>query len=299
MNLAVPPPLGWPCLAFSWLPCGWAIPSWTPSWPGRQSRGRFWEYWQLWRGAGLRLDPILLYGLAAVWLFRYAYPNLPQAGVVLVIAVVAGLAYSLRFEPHAQPFMRWALTRGGAAWLGFCPGFLLLLYHGIASRPRAVEVVLLTVGISVIGDTLAYLVGSRFGRHPFFARISPRKTWEGALAAIIVPTVAVGLLLPLALPKVGHPWAFAIGFLAALAAVAGDLVESQLKRELGVKDSGPTVTRAWRCARSDGQSDLRGGGRILALGGDTRALTSPTPGRPIREGHSWDHIGGSIRCQRG
>jgi len=124
------------------------------------------------------------------------------------------------------------------AWLGFCPGFLLLLYHGIASRPRAVEVVLLTVGISVMGDTLAYLVGSRFGRHPFFARISPRKTWEGALAAIIAPTVAVGLLLPLALPKVGHPWAFGIGFLAAVAAVAGDLVESQLKRELRVKDSG-------------------------------------------------------------
>ncbi len=197
-----------------------------------------WEYWQLWRGAGLRIDPILLYGLAAVWLFRYAYPNVPQAGVVLVIAVVAGLAYSVRFEPQDQPFLRWALALGGAAWLGFCPGFLLLLYHGIADRPRAVEVVLLTVGISVIGDTLAYLVGSRFGRHPFFAKISPRKTWEGALAAVIAPTVAVGLLLPLALPRLDHLLAFGIGFLAALAAVAGDLVESQLKRELGVKDSG-------------------------------------------------------------
>jgi phosphatidate cytidylyltransferase len=101
-----------------------------------------------------------------------------------------------------------------------------------------VEVVLLTVGVSVIGDTLAYLVGSRFGRHPFFPKISPRKTWEGAVAALIAPTVTVGLLLPLALPRVGHPLAFGIGFLAALAAVIGDLVESQLKREVGVKDSG-------------------------------------------------------------
>jgi len=200
-----------------------------------------WEYWQLWRGSGLRVDPILLVGLAALWLFRYAYPNLPQVGVVLVIAVLGGLALSLRFDPQTKPFLRWGLAVGGAAWLGFCPGFLLLLYHGIANRPRAVEVVLLTVGVSVIGDTLAYLVGSRFGRHPFFARISPRKTWEGAIAALVAPTVAVGLLLPLALPRVGLPLAFGIGFLASLAAIVGDLVESQLKREVGVKDSGRLV----------------------------------------------------------
>jgi phosphatidate cytidylyltransferase len=197
-----------------------------------------WEYWQLWRGAGLPIDPILLFGLAALWLFRYAYPQLPEAGVILTIAVLGGLALSLRSDPQSQPFRCWTLAVGGAAWLGFCPGFLLLLYHGIASRPRAVEVVLLTVGVSVIGDTLAYLVGSRFGRHPFFPKISPRKTWEGAVAALIAPTVTVGLLLPLALPRVGHPLAFGIGFLAALAAVVGDLVESQLKREVGVKDSG-------------------------------------------------------------
>ncbi|MGH7641760.1 MAG: phosphatidate cytidylyltransferase [Candidatus Dormibacteria bacterium] len=197
-----------------------------------------WEYWQLWRGAGIGVDPILLFGLAAFWLFRYAYPDLPQAELFLLIAVLVGLALSLRFAPQSRPFQSWALAVGGAAWLGFCPGFLLLLYHGIASRPRAAEVILLTVGISVVGDTLAYLVGSRFGTHPFFARISPRKTWEGALAALVAPTLVVGLLLPLALPRIGTPAAFLVGFLAALAAIAGDLVESQLKREVGVKDSG-------------------------------------------------------------
>ncbi len=199
------------------------------------------EYWQLWRRAGIQVDPILLGGLTAVWLFRYAYPELPELGVVLLVAVVGGLAISLRAAPAEKPFLCWALAVGGAAWLGFCPGFLLLLYHGIANRPRAVEVLLLTVGVSVIGDTLAYLVGSRFGRHPFFARISPMKTWEGAIAALIAPTLAVGFLLPLALPWVGHEAAFGIGFLAALAAIAGDLVESQLKREVGVKDSGKLV----------------------------------------------------------
>ncbi|MGH7667359.1 MAG: phosphatidate cytidylyltransferase [Candidatus Dormibacteria bacterium] len=199
------------------------------------------EYWQLWRTKGWRLDPILLVGLAAFWLFRYAYPQLPDAGVVLILGVLAGLALSLRFDPREQPFLRWSLALAGAAWLGFCPGFLLLLYHGIASRPRALEVLLLTVGVSVIGDTLAYLVGSKFGRHPFVPRISPSKTWEGAVAALVGPTLALGLLLPLVLPVVPTPTAFLIGFVAALAAVVGDLVESQLKREVGVKDSGRLI----------------------------------------------------------
>jgi phosphatidate cytidylyltransferase len=197
-----------------------------------------WEYWQIWREAGVRVDPLLLVGLAAAWLFRYAYPHVPNGEAILAVGVLGGLLLSLRYAPEARPFMGWALALGGAAWLGFCPGFLLLLYHGIASRPRAIEVVLLTVGVSVVGDTLAYLVGSTWGRHPFMPRISPRKTWEGAVAALVAPTVMVGLLLPLALPRVGHPAAFGIGFLAALAAVVGDLVESQLKREAGVKDSG-------------------------------------------------------------
>lgn len=196
------------------------------------------EYWRLWRGAGIQVDMVVLFGLAGVWLFRYAYPQLPESGAVLALAALAGLALSLRFAPESKPFVRWALALGGAAWLGFCPGFLLLLYHGIANRPRAVEVLLLTVGVSVVGDSLAYLVGSRFGRHPFFPRISPSKTWEGAVAALVAPTLLVGLLLPLALPKVGDPLAFLIGLLASVAAVIGDLVESQLKREVGVKDSG-------------------------------------------------------------
>ncbi|MGB6771257.1 MAG: phosphatidate cytidylyltransferase, partial [Candidatus Dormiibacterota bacterium] len=92
------------------------------------------EYWKLWRGAGIQVDLVVLFGLAAVWLFRYSYGQLPEAGTILAVAVLAGLAISLRFAPESKPFLRWALALGGAAWLGFCPGFLLLLYHGIANR---------------------------------------------------------------------------------------------------------------------------------------------------------------------
>ncbi|MGH7697744.1 MAG: phosphatidate cytidylyltransferase [Candidatus Dormibacteria bacterium] len=196
------------------------------------------EYWRLWQGAALTPEPVLLGGLTAFWLFRYAYPGVGQAPTVVIIAVLAGLALGLRHSVAERPFQRWALAVAGALWLGYCPGFLLLLYHHVGTRPRAVELLLLTVGIAVVGDTLAYLVGSRLGRHPFLPRISPSKTWEGAVAAVVGPTVMVGLLLPLVLPRAGLALAFGLGATAGLAVVVGDLVESQLKRELGVKDSG-------------------------------------------------------------
>ncbi|MGH7759228.1 MAG: phosphatidate cytidylyltransferase [Candidatus Dormibacteria bacterium] len=199
-----------------------------------------WEYRRLWQGAGLSLDLLLLGGLTAFWLFRYAYPQVPQlAGPTA--AVLAGLALGLRRDPKDQPWRCWAVAVGGAAWLGLCPSYLLLLYHSLPGGWTPVAVLLLTVGVGVIGDSLAYLVGSRFGRHPFMRRISPSKTWEGAVAAVVAPTIAMGLLLPLALPGLSRGWAFGIGLAAAVAAVLGDLVESQLKRGLGVKDSGGLI----------------------------------------------------------
>ncbi len=197
-----------------------------------------WEFRQLWRQAGVWIDPWVLYGLSAAWLFRYAYPEVPQASVMLLGGVLLGLLLALRQSARNRPFQGFALALAGAAWLGYCPGFLLLLYHRAGGRSQAVELLLLTVGVAVVGDTLAYLVGSRLGRHPMVPSISPRKTWEGAVAALLAPTLLLGLLLPLVLPRLGSGDAFAIGFAAALAAVVGDLVESQLKRGLGVKDAG-------------------------------------------------------------
>jgi len=88
------------------------------------------------------------------------------------------------------------------------------------------------------GDICAYLVGRPFGRTPFFARISPRKTWEGALAGLAGSVLAAGAF--------GH-WFFkttdlkTIMLIAAWIAVAGqvgDLVESAIKRGANQKDSG-------------------------------------------------------------
>lgn len=86
-------------------------------------------------------------------------------------------------------------------------------------------------------DTGAYLSGMAMGKHPFYPRISPKKTWEGTIG---------GFILTLILSAIISKWLFADDLLVALVlgavvsvfATLGDLVESMLKREVGVKDSG-------------------------------------------------------------
>lgn len=91
------------------------------------------------------------------------------------------------------------------------------------------------IAIAVAVDTGAYAAGVAFGRHPMAPRISPKKTWEGFAGAVLA-SLAVGVLLALFLLDL--PWWAGLIFGAAilLTATLGDLGESMLKRDLGIKD---------------------------------------------------------------
>ncbi len=95
--------------------------------------------------------------------------------------------------------------------------------------------------VTKCSDTGAYVVGSLIGRHKMIPRISPGKTWEGFGGAILASTVASVAFVMLAQGRLigmnsGH--AVILGVLLGVSAVVGDLIESLLKREAGVKDSG-------------------------------------------------------------
>lgn len=85
-------------------------------------------------------------------------------------------------------------------------------------------------------DVFAFLVGITLGRHRLCERISPKKSWEGFIGGIVA-AMGVALLAAYLLDEDMAIWA-GMGILTALAAVAGDLVESMFKRAAGVKDSG-------------------------------------------------------------
>ena len=88
-----------------------------------------------------------------------------------------------------------------------------------------------------INDTGAYLVGSFFGKHKLFERISPNKTWEGTLGGVAL-CIALSFLVAKIFPQLPQIHWVAISIIVAVFGNLGDLVESMLKRMAGVKDSG-------------------------------------------------------------
>jgi phosphatidate cytidylyltransferase len=95
--------------------------------------------------------------------------------------------------------------------------------------------------ITKLSDTGAYATGSLIGRHKMIPRISPGKTWEGFVGALVFSTVASLLFVHFFGARMaGMNWkhAMVLGIVLAIGAVIGDLIESLFKREAGVKDSG-------------------------------------------------------------
>lgn len=88
-----------------------------------------------------------------------------------------------------------------------------------------------------INDTGAYLVGSKIGKTPLFPRISPKKTWEGTIGGIVFCVLSAFLIHRLLGVLSLTDW-MVVGGLVSIFGTLGDLIESMLKRSVGVKDSG-------------------------------------------------------------
>lgn len=88
-------------------------------------------------------------------------------------------------------------------------------------------------------DSFAYFSGRLLGKHKMAPKISPKKTWEGFAGGVIF-TLILGYYIEQKLPELRGNW-MVVGFLVSIFAPIGDLVESQLKRTFGVKDSGNII----------------------------------------------------------
>ena len=88
-----------------------------------------------------------------------------------------------------------------------------------------------------MNDTGAYIAGSNFGKTPLFATVSPKKTWEGTIGGVLT-TILVAYLFSLFTSELRTGDWMVLGAIVAVFGSVGDLVESMLKRSVGVKDSG-------------------------------------------------------------
>ena len=99
-------------------------------------------------------------------------------------------------------------------------------------------VVLMIVVMVWVNDSGAYIGGSLFGKHKMWARHSPGKTWEGTAFGVRVTLLLAVFVGPLVQPAIAWYHWLALGFICSVVDTLGDLVESMLKRSVGVKDSG-------------------------------------------------------------
>ena len=162
-----------------------------------------------------------------------------------LIAVLGGMALVVvwRLAEQAVPNVRAASgsSRGLARDLGaaiFVQGYVTFLatFAVVLTAAEGGQWWTLAFIIIVVAtDTGAYAFGLAFGKHPMAPVISPKKTWEGFGGAVLASGVA-GVIL--ALFMLGEPWWFGLVFGAAimLSATLGDLAESLIKRDLGIKD---------------------------------------------------------------
>jgi len=182
---------------------------------------------------GSRAPAWLLFPLGAFFAFSGTALKQVDVALVLSLALVAGLGAFLVVPGRRQGLSRWAMGLAGALYIGKPFNYYLLLY---TSKPNGLVWTLFTIFAIVVSDAAALLVGSRIGRHPFFANISPNKTVEGAIAGIVGAMLVMLLGVSAVLGK-SPVHALILGFLVGTSAEVGDLVESQMKRLAEVKDS--------------------------------------------------------------
>ena len=192
-----------------------------------------WEFHGLSDRTGARAPAWLLYPLGVFFAFSGTLLKQIDVTLVLALALVGGLGAFLFLPGQRQGLSRWAMGMAGALYVGIPFNFYLLLY---TSKPNGLSWTLFTIFAVVVSDAAALLVGSRIGRHPFFANISPKKTLEGAVAGAIGAMLVMLLGVSAVIGK-SPLHGLALGFLVAVGAVVGDLAESQMKRIAEVKDS--------------------------------------------------------------
>jgi phosphatidate cytidylyltransferase len=190
------------------------------------------------RRAGYR--PATLVGLVAtVGIGIGAYMKGEAAiPLVLSLVVVFTLLWYLVGVVRDRPTINVGITFVGFMWVGFLGSFAaLLLDPRIFPNRHGVALLLGAVVATVAYDIGSFLVGARFGRHHLAPSISPNKTWEGliggTLASVLIGAVIVSQISPWSTAR-----GVALGLVVAVVAPLGDLCESLLKRDIGIKDIG-------------------------------------------------------------
>lgn len=181
-------------------------------------------------GRPVQAVPVVLVGgaLAACAALGGPLPLALAAGIVLVALT------ELFSKTHSMD--RAALTLFGALFAGWMPAHLALI-RGL--RPHGEAFILLLFLCTWTTDSAAYFAGRSFGKNALASEVSPKKTWEGAVAGFLASVLVALLVQRFLLREALSPlWAAGLGLAIGVVGQLSDLAESMIKRDAGVKDSG-------------------------------------------------------------
>lgn len=211
---------------------------------------------------GLFLMPAIFVGIVcvamviAVWEMRqalaerrFAVPLVPVAigsvSMVLAAYVRGPEALVLATCLSLVAVLVWRVADGVAGALkdvaagGFTlvyPCFLAGFAAMMVAEPEGQWRILIFILLTVFSDIGGYAFGVKFGKHPMAPALSPKKSWEGLAGSVLTCTVVGAISVPLAFGDATWWQGALLGLIVAPVATIGDLVESSIKRDLGVKD---------------------------------------------------------------
>lgn len=183
----------------------------------------------------------MLFGVSIFTLLILALFNvIPSVFSLAIIPFMFIMNATELWRKEKNPIQNMAVSTFGLIYL-IIP-FFLMIYLNYTDQLRHGEETFfpLLAGFFLLvwtNDTFAYLTGMMIGKHKLFERISPKKTWEGTIGGAIF-TILVGYIISLCTVQDDTIFWVIAGVLIAPFATIGDLLESQIKRSLGIKDSG-------------------------------------------------------------
>lgn len=206
--------------------------------------GAAWEYVHLFRV--VKLEPqvhITVGGVALITIMRMFLPA--HAESALAVSILVAMAYHLVSYERGrdQSALDFCITLGGIVYIGWIGSYLF----DLRNLPQGGWWFTLVMFCVWLGDSGAYSIGRAYGRHKMAPRLSPKKSWEGYAASVFTGMISGGFYVYV-FSTFGNLtgditiWQGAIlGFLLGALPPLGDLGESMIKRQSGIKDSSDMI----------------------------------------------------------
>ncbi len=168
---------------------------------------------------------------AAYWRGQGALP------LVIALTFAGSMLWYLLGIVDARPLANIAVTNLMFVWVGVLGSFGALLLRAHDGRGLFLGAVIVAVG----ADIAAYFAGSQLGNRPMAPSVSPGKTWEGAAAGLVAALIIGAIIGKAVDPWGGMKHGLVFGLLVGIVGPIGDLSESMIKRDLGIKNSGTLI----------------------------------------------------------